>query len=104
MTTTTKRKKESVKDKPALHVTGGGVRIPIWKNQGEDGAYYRAGQPELRYKGRDGEWHTAKSYGPRDLVNLIKVAALAHTELLRLNRADKPAEPAAQTEAVEDAA
>ncbi len=62
------------------------MRIPIWENQGEDGPYFKAGKPELSYKGGDGAWHEAKSYGPRDLVNLIKAAALAHSEILHRGR------------------
>lgn len=91
MTTTTKRSQAEAKSKPALQVQVGGIRIPIWKNEGKDGPYYKAGQPELSYKGADGKWYAGKSFGPRDLVNLIKAAALAHSEVIQRNRAEKPA-------------
>lgn len=91
MTTTNKRtKKNASTAKPALHVQVGGIRIPIWSNQGEDGTYYKAGQPELSYRSRDGKWHAGKSYGSRDLINLMKAAAIAHSEVSRRNRAERP--------------
>jgi hypothetical protein len=91
MTTTTKRTKDAAKSNPALHVQVSTVRIPIWKNEGgEDGkVYFKAGKPELSYKDSEGRWQTAKSYGPRDLVNLIKAASLAHSEILQRNHASK---------------
>lgn len=99
MTKTTKRTNDAAKAKPALHVQVGGIRIPIWKNEGEDGVYYKAGQPELSYKDSEGRWQTGKSYGPRDLVNLIKAASLAHSEILQRNRAEKSnAEDAGESE------
>ncbi len=86
MATKTKRSKAEAKAKPALHIQVGGVRIPIWKNEGKDGPYFKAGQPELSYVGSDDKWHTGKSYGDRDLINLIKAAALAHSEISQRNR------------------
>jgi hypothetical protein len=75
----------------------GGVSIPIWKNEGEDGPYYKAGEPELRYRDKGGEWHDSKSYGQRDLVNLAKASMLAHSEIVKRNRASEP--EAGETEA-----
>ena len=106
MTATPKRKeaKTDAKPKPALRIQVGGVRIPIWLNEGEDGEpYYKAGQPELSYRGSDGNWHTGKSYGAFDLINLIKAAALAHSEITRRNRptsseAEETAEAADEAE------
>jgi hypothetical protein len=87
MTTATKRKQPDDKPRPALHVQVGSVRIAIWKNAAEGGTeYFKAGQPELSYKDKEGRWQTGKSYGERDLVNLLKAAALAHTELVQRNR------------------
>ncbi len=91
MATKTRPSQAAPKAKPVQHIQVGGVRIPIWENQGEDGAYFKAGNPELSYKGGDGQWRQAKSYGPRDLVNLIKAAALAHSEILQRSRKDAPA-------------
>ncbi len=90
MSTTTKRKKPAEKAKPVLHVQVGGIRIPIWKNEGDEGkVFYKAGTPELSYKGTDDQWHTATSYSARDLVNLIKAAALAHSEISKRNFAER---------------
>ena len=102
MSATTQPKNAEAKARPALSVRAGTVRIPIWKNEGEDGPYYKAGQPELSYKGSDGRWYPGKSYGPRDLVNLIKAAALAHTELVQRYRSESTtAKEAAEPEAGE---
>lgn len=76
------------KTKPVTNVQVGGVQIPIWKNDGADRVYYKAGAPELRYRDAAGEWHTGKSYGPRDLVNLAKAALLAHSEIGRLGHSE----------------
>ncbi len=73
------------KNKPVKHIQVGGIQIAIWQNDGEDGPYYKAGSPELRYRDVAGEWHTGKSYGHRELINLAKAAMLAHSELGRLN-------------------
>lgn len=91
MSAKTKRTSSAEKAKPELHVRVGGVRIPVWRNETEDGPYFKAGEPELSYKGSDDQWHEGRSYSARDLVNLMKAAALAHTEILRLNRENKPA-------------
>jgi hypothetical protein len=93
MSATNPTPQAEAKARPALRIQVGGVRIPIWKNQSEDGGvYYKAGQPELSYKGADGQWHTAQSYGPRDLINLIKATAMAHSEIQQSNhKAQAPA-------------
>lgn len=102
MSAKTKRKEVAENsNKPVLHVRVGGVRIPIWRNDGEDGPYFKAGEPELSYRGKDEQYRVSKSYGPRDLVNLIKAAALAHSEILRLNR-EAGQETAAEDEAETD--
>ena len=62
MTTTKRTKKDASNSKPALHIQVGGVRIPLWRNEGPDGSYYKAGQPELSYRNRDGKWQSGKSY------------------------------------------
>jgi hypothetical protein len=83
------------KNKPVTNIQVGGVQIPIWENEGKDGLYYKAGAPELRYRDAAGEWHTGKSYGPRDLVNLAKAAMLAHSEIGRLSHQDEGEQEAA---------
>lgn len=105
MSTASKRKPppdpETSKPRPALHVQVGTVRIAIWKNAAEGGGeFYKAGKPEVSYRDKDGRWQTGKSYGERDLVNLIKAAALAHSDISERNRqnaqeVEEPPEPAA---------
>lgn len=93
MSSVTKPKSDGQKPRPALQVQVGGVRIPIWRNASEGGpAQFRAGQPELSYKGTDDKWHQTKAYSPGDLINLIKAAALAHSELVQRDRAEQTKE------------
>ena len=101
MSTKTKRTKTDAKTPPLANVQVGGVRIPIWKNEGKDGTYFKAGEPQLSYKS-DGTWKESTSYGARDLVNLIKAAALAHSELSKLNHALKSETPAAENAELEE--
>ncbi len=74
------------KQSPEKKIQVGGVQIAIWKNDGETGPYFKAGSPELRYRDADGNWHTGRSYSQRDLINLVKAAMLAHSEIGRLDR------------------
>ena len=100
MTKTTKRKQAGeaeTKAKPVLHIQVGGVRIPIWCNQGEAGPYFKAGHPELSYRSGD-EWKAAKSFGAHDLIHLVKAACLAHSEILQRNRTSKATESPAEAE------
>lgn len=93
MTKATTSKESEKANKPALHIRVGNVKIPVWRNEGDDGVfYYKAGQPELSYRGSDGNFHTSKSYSGRDLINLIKASALAHSELLKRNYDERSAE------------
>lgn len=94
MSTKTKSVKTGLNPQPVASIQVGGVRIPIWKNEGRDGIYFKAGEPTLSYKSDDGTWKEAASFGGRDLVNLIEAAALAHSELVKLNRAAKAEKPA----------
>jgi hypothetical protein len=98
MSTKTKTAKADVKPKPAANIQVGGVRIPIWQNESEKGRYFRAGKPELSYKAADETWKQSESYSDRDLLNLIKAAALAHSEVSKLNRAVRADEAAEETE------
>ena len=69
MTTVVKPKQPEEKQRPALHVQVGSVRIAIWKNAAERGGeFYKAGQPEVSYKDHEGRWQTGRSYGERDLA------------------------------------
>ena len=91
----------ATKDKPVAEIRVGGVRIPIWKNISEDGVYHKAGLPELSYR-KDDQWHAAKTYGLRDLVNLVKASMLAHTEILKRNHDESNhGDPSAESDIAE---
>lgn len=78
------------KNRPAVEIREGNVKIAIWKKQGEDGPYYVAGRPQVSYRDKDGNWHNdTASYGDRDLVNLATAALKARSEIARLRRADR---------------
>lgn len=74
------------KQTPEKKIQVGGVQIAIWKNEGENGPYFKAGSPELRYRDAEGNWNTGRSYSQRDLINLVKAAMMAHSEIGRLDR------------------
>src|SRR5262245_54627920 len=104
------------KNKPVETIRVGSVKIPVWKNEGDDGIYYTAGQPEVSYRDKGtNKWHTSKSLSGRDLINLAKAALLADSAIGKLRAADKKAaaqpeesvdqaEDAGQPEEIEEAA
>ena len=69
--------KQTKASPPKAEVREGGVKIAIWERQGEKGAFYTAGKPELSYN--DGEkWRNdVGSYSEFDVVDLMVAAAKA---------------------------
>ena len=58
-------------ERPAAEVREGSVKIALWQRQGRDGVFYTAGQPQLSYKDKDGNWQESSSYSEYDLVDLM---------------------------------
>jgi hypothetical protein len=79
-------------ERPAAEVREGSVKIALWQRQGKDGMFYTAGQPQLSYKDKDGNWQESSSYSEHDLVNLMSATGKAKSELRKLRQAVEPKE------------
>ncbi len=63
----------------------GNVEIAVWQNRGQNGDFYTASAPTLRYK--DGEeWKDGKSYGAMDLLALATAAEEASAKIRELGK------------------
>ena len=95
MTTEAKNNPPVFKD----HV--GNVHFAIWKQSadkdGKTSNFYKA-TFEVRYKKGD-TWKSTDNYSLRDLQNLWKANALAHSAILKLVQGDKDAAPEMDAEA-----
>jgi hypothetical protein len=68
--------------RPETTVRVGNVEIAIWKNQGQNGEFYTASVPTIRYKdGKDDQWKDGSSYGALDLLALAEAAREASAEI-----------------------
>jgi hypothetical protein len=81
-------KKQSNKVQPADEIRIGSVKAAIWKNEGDNGAYFSVSFQRL-YRTGDGQWHSTMGFGQADLLVLAKVADAAHTRLQELIAADR---------------
>ncbi len=64
-------------NKPAKTFSLGRVRASVWENSNKEGETFHTVSFERSYKDKDGKWHNAHSYGVKDLLSLIRVAAQA---------------------------
>jgi len=91
-------KKQSNKVRPVEQVRYGGIKAAIWRNEGENGAWFNITFQRL-YKSEDGQWASTANFGRDDLLLLAKVANAVHSRVLQLladERSGKlPAHPAA---------
>ena len=90
-------------DQPALHTKPQGrqpvakiemffpITAAVWRNENADGRVWYSATIERRYKDRDGNWQSTGSFAAEDLLLLQKVAGLAHSEIYRLQNADREA-------------
>ena len=72
---TSKDNKKSKSPPPAYTVHRGAIRGTCWLNSGKDGAWYSV-TIARSYKDEKGEWHSANSFGVRDLLVVAEVARL----------------------------
>lgn len=63
----------------------------VWRNQNDEGRAWYSATIERRYKDRDGAWQSTGSFAAEDLLLLQKVAGLAHSEIYKLQNADRDA-------------
>lgn len=81
-------------NKPVEKISVGSVTASVFRNEGKEGATFYKTTIENRYR-QDEEWKTTSSYSQHDLVNLAKVALLAHSAVTKLSRSEQQAEPEA---------
>lgn len=62
---------------PVKKISLGSVRASIWENTTNEGETFHTVSFERSYKDKAGKWHNTSSYGAKDLLNLIRVAAQA---------------------------
>jgi hypothetical protein len=87
-------KKQSNKVQPVEQVRIGSVKAAIWKNEGENGAYFNVTFQRL-YRTEDGQWQSTASFGRDDLLVLAKLANVTHTRLLELIASERKQKAAA---------
>ena len=68
--------------RPEFTARVGNVEVAVWKNQGQNGEFYTASPPTIRYKDdKDGQWKDGTSYGPIDLLALAEAAREASAKI-----------------------
>jgi hypothetical protein len=65
------------------------INAAIWKNDGSKGAWYSV-TIERTYKDGD-KYKSSNTFGKDDLLTVAKIADLAHTELVNLEKDDREA-------------
>lgn len=97
MTTRTRQSKaKEPSAPPAARVRAGLITGSLWARDTEAGRFYAA-TFERRYRAKDGEWRSTRSFGESDLLALAKAANLAYDAIRALK--DTDAEAAAAEEA-----
>jgi hypothetical protein len=77
--------------KPAAKVTMFPVTAAIWRNENNGRNSYSV-TFERSFKDDAGNWKSATSFNSGELLLLAKVADLAHTEISKLQAADRQAQ------------
>ena len=81
--TVTKSQAKEPANPPVAKVRVGLITASIWERSAEKGKYHTVSF-ERRYRNKQGNWQTAHTFDPADLLALAKVADLAHTRVLEL--------------------
>lgn len=72
--------------RPEYTAKVGNVEIAVWKNQGQNGDFYTASSPTIRYKDQAGEYKDGNSYGQLDLLALAEAAREASAKIRDLSK------------------
>lgn len=72
-------------NRPAARIQIGNVHGAVWRND-HDGKTFYSATFEVRYKDAAGNWQSGQSYGPGDLLALMKAADRAHDAILELRQ------------------
>lgn len=78
----TKRPVETLRD--------GAVKAAIWKNEGENGAFFNVTVART-YKDKDGDLHDSDSFSGTQLLRLARLAEKAYERTAELTRAARAA-------------
>ena len=62
-------------NKPVKTYKLGRVKASIWENKSADGHSFYAASFERSYRDSEGKWHNTKSFGLKDMLNLIRLSA-----------------------------
>jgi hypothetical protein len=81
-------KKQTGKVQPAEEIRIGSVKAAIWRNEGDNGAYFAVTFQRL-YRTEEGQWQSTMGFGHADLLLLAKVADAVHTRLQELIAAER---------------
>lgn len=71
---------------PVDRIKVGTVEIPIWRNEGSGGEFFKAGSPQVSYKDVNGNFQDGKNYGVMDLLALSKAADMAAERVMELQK------------------
>jgi hypothetical protein len=77
--------------KPAARVSLFPVSAAIWRNQTEKGVFYSVAF-KRSYKDDAGSWQASSTFNTSELLLLAKAADLAHSEIVKLQAADRISE------------
>jgi hypothetical protein len=76
----TRRTADAASQGPIDKFRDGPVHVSIWENEGANGAF-RSASFELRYKDRDQQWQSGKSYSSNALLHLESAAREARARI-----------------------
>lgn len=80
---------EASAQRPVEKFRDGPVHVSIWENNGTKGGF-RTASFELRYRTRDDEWQTGKSYTSNALLHLESSAREARARIERWQQSTSP--------------
>lgn len=75
-------KPDTSKERPAHEVRSGRLKATIWRQESEKGPWFNV-VLSRSYRDEGGNWHTATSFGARDLLELAKLCDQAHTWIVQ---------------------
>lgn len=80
--------------KPAKTIRDGLIKVTIWKNQSENGAYYSV-EFTKGYKDNNGDWKETNSFGGTDLLKISHLATRAYDAIAEFRASDDLADKTA---------
>jgi hypothetical protein len=78
---------KNTKQKPIHEVRLGSIKAAVWKNETEAGVRYNVTFSRI-YKDGDQNWQSTDSFGRDDLLQVAKVADLAHSWIFQQGQSE----------------